>query len=89
MILNGQSYSDTLSIAELSRIADAKNARLVVDTSGEALKHAVSSGVYLIKPNLRELGSLAGQEKVEPAQAVSLAKEVLRKGTCEFIALSI
>jgi len=74
---------------ELSHIAHAKNARLVVDTSGEALKHAVRSGVYLIKPNLRELGSLAGQDKVEPKQAVDLAKEVIRKGNCEFIALSM
>ena len=75
--------------SELSRIAAFKNAQLVVDTSGEALRYAVNSGVYLIKPNLRELASLAGQENVEPGQAVNLAKEVLRKGTCKFIALSM
>lgn len=75
--------------AELSRIANAKNARLIVDTSGAALKYAVRSGVYLIKPNLRELGSLSNQEKVKSEDAVSLAKEVIKSGVCEFIALSM
>ena len=74
---------------ELSRIAKIKKARLIVDTSGEALKHAVQSGVYLIKPNLRELASLGNQEKVAPEYAVSLAKDIIKDGACEFIALSM
>lgn len=75
--------------ARLAHIANAKRARLVVDTSGAALKLAVSSGVYLIKPNLRELGSLAGQEQADPDQAVAAAKKLIEKGGCELIALSM
>ncbi|HEY1062728.1 MAG TPA: 1-phosphofructokinase family hexose kinase [Daejeonella sp.] len=75
--------------ALISGISKAKNARLVVDTSGDTLKQAVSSGVYLIKPNLRELSSLAGQEQVDAAQAVDIARGVIMNGTCEVIALSM
>lgn len=40
---------------QIAAIAKRKKACLVVDTSGEALKHAVDVGVYLLKPNLGEL----------------------------------
>lgn len=75
--------------AQISGISKAKNARLIVDTSGQALKQAVSSGVYMIKPNLRELSSLAGQEQLDAAHAVDIAQGVIRNGTCEVIALSM
>lgn len=73
----------------LADLARAKNARLVVDTSGAALKLAISSGVYLIKPNLRELGSLTGLEAADPGQAVASAKKLIEMGGCELIALSM
>jgi 6-phosphofructokinase 2 len=41
--------------AKIASIASSKNAKLFVDTSGDALKEAVQAGVYLIKPNLGEL----------------------------------
>jgi hypothetical protein len=35
---------------------------VIVDASGEALKHALQEGVFLIKPNIREFRELVGLE---------------------------
>jgi 6-phosphofructokinase 2 len=45
----------------VARLAKARGARFVVDTSGPALRAALKEGVYLIKPNRRELGELVGR----------------------------
>jgi 6-phosphofructokinase 2 len=45
---------------QLSRIAAERSFRLIVDTSGPALQHAVGAGTFLIKPNLTELRELTG-----------------------------
>jgi 6-phosphofructokinase 2 len=46
--------------ARIAGIAREKAAKLILDTSGEPLKLALEEGVFLIKPNLRELSFLAG-----------------------------
>ena len=73
-------------IAEISK---AKNARLVVDTSGEALAEAVKAGVYLIKPNLKELANLVNQHIETPEQIEEAAKEVISRFKCEVIITSL
>ncbi len=75
--------------ARLARIAKKKNAKLVVDTSGEALKHAASEGVYLLKPNLGELSSLMGMERIDAAAIEELAKKVIQRGHCEVLVVSL
>lgn len=44
----------------IAAIARDKAAKLILDTSGEPLKLALDEGVFLIKPNIRELSFLAG-----------------------------
>jgi 6-phosphofructokinase 2 len=75
--------------AQLAVIAKKKKAKLVVDTSGEALKQALNEGVYLLKPNLGELGSLTGKEYLKPDEAEQAAKEIIEKGNCEVIVVSM
>ncbi len=75
--------------AGLAKIAKKKNARLVVDTSGEALKHAVKEGVYLLKPNLGELSTLAGKEHLEEEEVEDVARKVISNGGCEVIVVSM
>lgn len=75
--------------ARLATIAKRKNAKLVIDTSGEALKHAVDEGVYLIKPNLGELASLAGVEKIDQDKIVNLGRKLIKKGGCEILVVSM
>ena len=74
---------------QLALIAKQKNARLVVDTSGEALRNAVNEGVFLIKPNLSELSSLYGKEKLEGEEISTAARSIINKGGCEVMVVSM
>jgi 6-phosphofructokinase 2 len=75
--------------ARLARIAKKKQAKLVVDTSGEALKQAAGEGVYLLKPNLGELSSLMGLERIEENKIEEVARQVIAKGHCEILVVSM
>ena len=75
--------------AQLSKIAKKINAKFVVDTSGEALKEAVNEGVFLLKPNLEELGYLLGIENIEIQNIEKAAKELILKNNCEIIVISL
>ncbi len=75
--------------ARLSGIAHKKNAKLAVDTSGEALRLAVKGGLYLLKPNLGELASLAGKTNIQPGEAPAMARSVIEQGKCEVIIVSM
>ena len=75
--------------AKLAIISKKKNAKLIVDTSGDALKHAADAGVYLLKPNLGELASLLGLEKIEMNEVVSSGKTLIQKGNCEVLVISM
>ena len=48
--------------AQIARVAKAIGARMVVDSSGAALTAALAQGVWLVKPSLRELRDLTGQD---------------------------
>ncbi len=73
----------------LAALAKRKNAKLIVDTSGEPLKQAVAEGIYLCKPNLGELGSLSGKERLEPDEIVPAARAIIAKGGCTVMAVSM
>lgn len=74
---------------DLAAIANQKRAKYVVDTSGEALRHAVSAGVYLIKPNLRELSALTGRELSSEDEIIAAARSLIKNGGCEVIVVSL
>jgi 6-phosphofructokinase 2 len=46
-------------------------------------------GVFLIKPNLNELRSLAGGDIAGPQQLVSVAQGLVRAGKCETVLVSL
>ncbi|HYM94847.1 MAG TPA: 1-phosphofructokinase family hexose kinase [Chitinophagaceae bacterium] len=75
--------------ARLAVMAKKKKAKLVVDTSGEALKHAANEGVYLLKPNLGELSSLLGIGRINVQEIEKIAKLVIDKGHCEVLVISM
>lgn len=72
----------------VARIAADRGTRLIVDTSGEALREAVEAGVYLIKPNLRELQQLAGRSLDSEFQQEEAARAVIDAGRCEAVVVS-
>lgn len=74
---------------EIAIIASQLNAKLIIDTSGEGLKSAVKEGLFLIKPNLRELASLVGKEWIDVADVVPTARQVIESGGCKAMAVSM
>jgi len=75
--------------ADIAKIVKDKKAKLIIDSSGSALKKAVDVGVYLIKPNLRELSDLVGKEEIDPNLVEAAAMELLNKGRCEIVVVSM
>lgn len=75
--------------ARIAVICRRKKIKLVVDTSGEALKQAVAEGVFLIKPNLGELAYLAGKEELNIEQVDDMARAVMDNGKCEAVVVSM
>lgn len=74
---------------KLASIACDKQAKMIVDTSGEHIQLAVRAGVYLIKPNLKELGLLTGREIISATDAEDAARQVLRRFACEVVIVSM
>lgn len=75
--------------ARLARVARARGARMVLDTSGPALAAAVEEGVYLVKPNLRELRELTGKPLEAESDWSQAARDLVSSGKAEVVALSL
>ena len=76
-------------MGEIARWARQAGAKLVVDTSDEALRYAVEEGVYLLKPNLGELSKLAGVEALDSESAAAAAQAIIAQGKCEIVVVSL
>ncbi|MFV8782640.1 1-phosphofructokinase family hexose kinase [Microbulbifer sp. SA54] len=63
--------------------------RIVVDTKREALRHALAVGVYLIKPNVRELVELVGHELPDDRAIENAAAGIIRHGSAQVVLLSL
>jgi len=74
---------------ELSFIAKQKNAKLIIDTKGDALKHALDEGVFLIKPNQGEFGALIGKNELSLQDIKEEAKILINNGKCEVVVISL
>ena len=74
---------------KIATIAKNKNAKFIVDTSGEALKHAVNEGVFLVKPNLNELGALTGKPVANAMQIIDAAKQIIADKHCSAVVVSM
>lgn len=75
--------------ARIIRVCRAHGARVVLDSSGPALARALDAGVYLVKPNLRELQSLAGGGLTREDQWSAAATELVRSGKADVVALTL
>lgn len=54
------------AVADLARRVEGWGGRLVVDTVGEPLERAAAHGVFLLKPNYREIAGLTGADPDDP-----------------------
>ena len=62
---------------------------MIVDTSGPALGAALEEGVFLIKPNLRELRQMTGETLDDQAARIAAARRLVEAGRTEVVALSL
>jgi 6-phosphofructokinase 2 len=74
---------------KIARIARNKNIKFILDTSGNALINAAGEGIYLTKPNLRELSQLAGKEKISGMEQEEIARKIISEGTSEILLVSL
>jgi 6-phosphofructokinase 2 len=74
--------------AQLARAGKNRGAKVVVDTSGDALEKAFQEGVYMIKPNIGEFRKLAGKNIKEESQIKAEARNMVDKGHCQILVIS-
>ena len=74
--------------ARVVALAKRHGRRLILDTSGAALKQA-GQGVYLLKPSLRELEQLTGYEIRSERDEEAAAREVIVQDRAEIVVLSL
>lgn len=78
--------------ARLARVVREVEGKMILDTSGAGLREGLKGGVYLVKPNLRELKALAEDPSdsgdYEDAQA-RLAEEIRERQWAEAVVVSM
>ena len=74
---------------KIADLAKATGTKLILDTSGEALKKVLEKGVYLVKPNIGELAKLIGVERLEPNEVEVAARKLIEKGSAEIVVVSL
>lgn len=75
--------------ARLGRLAKNLGSRFVVDTSGDALTAALEEGVFLVKPNLRELEEIATLTGEDDHSLLAAARSIVEAGKAEVVALTL
>ncbi len=75
--------------ARVAKTAAASGVKLALDTSGPALRHALEAGVYLLKPNLRELRELTGLGLDDDGARAAACRTLIGRGAAEVVALSL
>jgi len=75
--------------AQMAHIAKKRTIRMILDTSGEALRAALKEGVYLIKPNKYEFRDLMGYRSKTQEKQASLSREIIKQGGAEVVLLTL
>ncbi|MEO6329021.1 MAG: 1-phosphofructokinase family hexose kinase [Ginsengibacter sp.] len=73
----------------IGKIAEKQNRKLIIDTSGDALKSALLAKAYLVKPNLGELSKLAGVEELGYNDISNAARKLINETGCKIFLVSM
>lgn len=73
----------------LSALAGERGIKLIVDTSGIPLRHAVGPGTFLLKPNLHEVRELAGGLAFSDLLLEGMARSIVAAGKAKAVAISM
>jgi 6-phosphofructokinase 2 len=75
--------------ARIARIAHDLGARMVIDTTGPALRAALAEGVALVKPNLHELIDFTGRPLDSHDSQLAACRKLIDSGRTEMVALTL
>lgn len=75
--------------AQAVRQAQAWEGKVVVDSSGQALREALQAGVFLAKPSLREFRELVGQPLASWDSLAQAARQWVAAGAASLLAVSL
>lgn len=75
--------------SRIAAVAKRSGTKIVIDSSGPALKAAVEAGVYLIKPSLREFRSLIGEPLESEQDCIAASRSLVARGQVEIVALTL
>lgn len=74
---------------DLARQVHETDSKLIVDTSGAALQACAQAGVYLLKPNLRELEILSGEQFETEDKLITVVQGLIQDGMAEVFVISM
>ncbi|MFN2117853.1 MAG: 1-phosphofructokinase family hexose kinase [Candidatus Promineifilaceae bacterium] len=74
---------------QVAQWARENEIKVILDTHHEPLRHAIEAGVYLFKPNLRELRQLTGQKLEGEQSQRKVLLRIIEDGGAQFIVLSL
>ena len=91
LVLSGSMPSnfDENVVSKIALICKNKNAKFIIDTSGPALKNHLKENVFLIKPNINELATLAGLDSISIDDVSAVGKNLIASEKCEAICVSL
>jgi 6-phosphofructokinase 2 len=75
--------------ARIARRARERGIKVILDTSGKALSLGAKAGVFLLKPNMRELKGLAGREIGAEDHQEDAARMLVEKDHCQVVVVSL
>jgi 6-phosphofructokinase 2 len=75
--------------AQLARLARELGCKMVVDASAAPLSAALKEGVYLVKPNLRELQQFVNEPLTGEANWIASSRKLVDSFPIEIVALSM
>jgi 6-phosphofructokinase 2 len=74
---------------KVAAIVKKMGAKLILDTSGDALRAACDEGVFLLKPNIGELEKLVNTSNLALDQIDDAARTLIGEGKCEVVVVSL
>jgi 6-phosphofructokinase 2 len=75
--------------ARLARFAKEAGVRMILDATADPFTLAVREGVFMIKPNLREIRALAEKDIADEAQQEELARQIVDSGQSEVVVVTL
>jgi 6-phosphofructokinase 2 len=73
---------------QVANVCEEIGALLILDTSGGGLQH-VNSGVFLLKPSVRELRECVGRDLLTESEQIAAARELIGRGCAHYIVVSL